>query len=158
MSNYVPYVERVRSMLTDGVAISEIATKLNLSERAVRVHEARALGMMSARALCDATGATYRQINYWTVKGYLVPLNLGEAKGLGKQRKGSGSEVMFDPDVVQSVLLVMELLSIGFGVDAAFSVADRMVASGALAHSGTGQPTTAMIAFPHGWKLVREIV
>lgn len=157
MSVYVPYVDRVKSMLADNVSIADIATKLNLSERGVRVHKARAEGKMSAKDLAETTGATYRQINYWTVRGYLLPLNLGEVKGLGTQRKGSGSEIMFDPDVVQVVQLVIELIAIGFGVDSAFGVARKMEASGVLTHSGTGEPTTALIDFPFDWKLVREI-
>lgn len=158
MSTYVPYVERVKTMLGDGVAVPDIASKLNLSERAVRVHKAKADGKMTAKELCEATGASYRQINYWTVKGYLVPLDLGEVKGEGSgRRKGSGSEVMFDPRVLQVVQLVTELVEIGFEVYVAFAVARMMEESGALAHSGTGEPTTAMFAFPYGWKLVREI-
>ncbi len=154
---YVPLKDRVETMTADGVVPSVIAEKIGISERAVRVHLAKKAGKLSSGQLSEVTGATYRQINHWTVKGYLTHLDLGDVLGRGTQRKGSGSDIMFEPTEVQIVTLVLELIAIGFEVDSAFRVARQLDASGALNHAGTGEHGTAMIVFPHGWKLVKEV-
>ncbi len=154
---YVNHETRFKSMLDDGIPVAEIAAKLNVTERAVRVHKAKEDGKLTALQLADAVGASYRQINHWTSRGYIKSMDLGQVKGEGKQRKGSGSHHMFEPETAGVVGLVMELLAIGFEVDAAFRVARQMDATGALNHGGSGEHATAMIVFPHGWKLVKAV-
>lgn len=157
MSKYVPLAERVAALTAEGLKPAEIGPRIGLSERGVRVHLARAAGKISAKELVAATGATYRQVNYWTAKGYLTPLDLGPVKGSRLRSSGSGSEDMFDPETVHIVVLVVELIECGFEVVTAFDIARTMEASGVLAHTGTGEPATAMVGLPHGWKLVRSL-
>lgn len=157
MGVYVPLKERVASMTQDGLENTEIASKLGLSERAVRVHQAKTEGKLTAKELCLATEATYRQVNYWTVKGYLKPIDLGAVKGVGTQRKGSGSDVMFEPSVVPMVKMVMKMVAVGFEVEVAFDLAMTLRDSGALNHDGTGEAATAMIDLGVGLKLVCDV-
>ncbi len=144
---YVPLKDRVEAMADDHTP-AQIGEKIGISERAVRVHLAKAAGKLTAPQLAAMTGATYRQINHWTVKGYLSHIYLGEVKGVGTQRKGSGSEIMFETDAVQLVTTVLELIDIGFEVDCAFGVVATMKTLGLTPVLG--------VRLEHGWTLIKR--
>lgn len=40
-----------------------------------------AVGVMSSREVCQATGATYRQLDYWTTAGWIRPLRACRGDG-----------------------------------------------------------------------------
>lgn len=46
---------------------------------------------LSSFDVCALTGATYRQLDVWTRKGYVVPAQ--PATGSGSQRRWSGDEL-----------------------------------------------------------------
>lgn len=57
--------------------------------------------MISSRELAEATGATYRQIDYWTTSGVIEPV--------GKARPGSGSFRSFDEEWIPIVKLFVKI-------------------------------------------------
>lgn len=62
--------------------------------------------LMSSPALCAATGATYRQIDYWVTQGWLTPLAVE-----GKSPKGSGHRRVFTDThvgIVSALLLATD--------------------------------------------------
>lgn len=59
--------------------------------------------MLSTVELCAAAGVTYRQVDYWTRTGYLVPV-------LGGRGSGKGRERWYDPDEIRVAKALRALL------------------------------------------------
>jgi len=70
----------------------------------------------TAPEICALTGATYRQIDYWTRAGRLP-----------ETAHGSGSQRRFTPAEVDTVRFVIALLGQGFVLDRAFAIARALV-------------------------------
>lgn len=69
----------------------------------------------STREVADATGASYRQIDYWCRTGLVVP-DFAEATGSGTRRRFSGEDLALIRDV-------MGLMARGFRLRQAFDEA-----------------------------------
>lgn len=54
---------------------------------------------LNAPKLCELTGATYRQIDYWVHLGLILPV--------GDANPGSGRHRKFDPNIVERVKLMV---------------------------------------------------
>lgn len=78
-------------------------------------------GLYSSTQLCDLTGATFRQIDYWTRTNRLAPAI--PAIGSGSVRRYTAAEVRVTYAVVQ-------LLEHGFTLDLAFTAAHALVEQG----------------------------
>lgn len=58
--------------------------------------------LYTSLALAEAAGVTYRQVNYWTRQGYLVPKRITGAP----EPKGTGQRMIFgDEDILRAKLL-----------------------------------------------------
>jgi hypothetical protein len=80
-----------------------------------------AASLYSTVQLCDLTGATFRQIDYWTRTNRLNPTI--PAIGSGSQRRYGANDVRLTYAVVQ-------LLEHGFTLDQAFTVAHAVAEQG----------------------------
>lgn len=60
--------------------------------------------MIGAYELCKATGATYRQVDYWCAMG-VIPT-------IGKVSPGSGIDRKFDEEIIEKVALLAKVSKI----------------------------------------------
>jgi len=68
-------------------------------------------------ALCAETGATYRQVHYWTEQGWLRPIEV-----VGHADKGSGTRRIYDARevaVAKALVWISSLDNVASGVRAA---------------------------------------
>lgn len=72
----------------------------------------------SSSQVCDLTGATYRQLDYWVRTGILRP-EYADAHGSGTQRR-------FAPEQVRLVRLIVRLRELGIGHEALIHAAERV--------------------------------
>lgn len=83
---------------------------------------------VSARDLCAETGITYRQLDYWTTRGVLQPLD--------RRSLSSGVPRPFDESEVRVARALASLRSLGAGLDVLIEVASQL-RSGSMEWSGT---------------------
>lgn len=77
---------------------------------------------LSSHEVVDATGCSYRQLDFWCVTGRVRPLNAA--------RPGTGNDRRFGPSDVQVIRLAVQLLTFGFNLDQAIGFARQLTESG----------------------------
>lgn len=78
-----------------------------------------------APQVCALTGATYRQVDYWCRRGYLVEAVAAQ---------GSGSQRLFDPVAVTTCAVMVRLTGGGLDVGRAAEIAHALVVDGQVEH------------------------
>lgn len=70
------------------------------------------MDLYNAQALADKVGATYRQIEYWTTKGYLrtLPVHGAKTEGSGRRRVYGADEV----NVARAIVAAYDLASTAY--------------------------------------------
>lgn len=94
--------------------------------------------LYTASAFADAAGITYRQLDYWTHRGYLKPVEIN-----GGNKSGTGNSRVFDkPEVLKARVLAALVNPLNASV-----VADELARNGC-ALIGEGLMLTLDIAEP----------
>lgn len=102
---------------------------------------------LSGPQVCRAVGITYRQLDYWTRQGYIVP---------AVEASGSGSRRRYDHDTVRDLRLIVRLLA----------VADRNqvgpIAAAVALWRDAGRPGGATVGLrdgdPHLWDTPGDVL
>lgn len=77
-------------------------------------------GLYSSNALSDRTGATYRQIHYWTERGYIKPVAIE-----GGSFSGTGTRRIYDDEALIRCQMLVTFLTPA----SAAELVDRLVTS-----------------------------
>lgn len=88
---------------------------------------------MKAADLCRLAEISYRQLDYWTTRGYLTPYGIEESRnpGIGNRREYSRS-------MVEKARMMSCLITLGFEVHLAERVASFSIAGEHKLHLGHG--------------------